>query len=98
MADLYTQGIWGYIGTREKGFDICLVDEQGEYLEEITCEENSIDYEPNAQLMAAAPDLLQAIEQYFEVLTTSDLLEVEGVMKAAIKKAREGTPVKDCES
>lgn len=57
-----TKGPWKAIQTRDKQGWVIAGMEEGEACDPVVWEMGGIDHEPNARLIAAAPDLLAALE------------------------------------
>ena len=63
----HTPGPWEIEGTPRRGWDIFSLGEERRYITSDPMRERAINYERDARLMAAAPELLEALEQIVEV-------------------------------
>ena len=63
----HTPGPWEIEGTPRQGWDIFSLGEERRYITSEPMRERAISYEPDARLMAAAPELLEALEKIVEL-------------------------------
>ena len=87
----HTPGPWEIEGTPRSGWDIFSLGEERRYITSDPMRERAINYERDARLMAAAPDLLEALEKVVSFVDAGQgtwTVEEQQKARAAIAKAK----------
>ena len=87
----HTPGPWEIEGTPRRGWDIFSLGEERRYITSDPMRERAINYERDARLMAAAPELLEALEKVVSFVDAGEgtwTVEEQQKARAAIAKAK----------